>query len=55
MEKEEAEGRIFVIRPKLANDIERIEKDPTKLEELYQEGYNDAKECFERLLVFLNK
>lgn len=34
----EKEGRIFVIRPKYKLDIGKTEKDPEKLEKVYQEG-----------------
>lgn len=53
LEEEVAAGRAFVIRPKEANDIGRIEKDRAKLENLYQLGYEDAKECYQALMQFL--
>lgn len=53
--KEEEEGRAFVIRPKVAGDVGRIEKDRTKLEVLYQEGYEDAKKSYESLMAFLQQ
>lgn len=55
MEAEAANGRAFVIRPKLPNDIGRIEKDRRKLEALYQLGYRDARESYEELIQFLTK
>lgn len=51
--EEEQAGRAFVIRPKKANDIGRIEKDRQKLEALYELGYQDAKECYDELMTFL--
>lgn len=54
LDEEEKSGRAFVIRPKDANDIGRIEKDRQKLEALYELGYQDAKECYDRLMTFLN-
>ena len=54
LDEEEKAGRAFVIRPKDANDIGRIEKDRQKLEALYELGYQDAKECYDRLMTFLN-
>lgn len=54
LDDEEKAGRAFVIRPKKANDIGRIEKDRQKLEALYELGYQDAKECYDRLMTFLN-
>ena len=55
LEEEERAGRAFVIRPKEANDIGRIEKDRNKLEVLYQIGYEDAKNCYEDMMEFLRK
>lgn len=55
LEEEERAGRAFVIRPKEANDIGRIEKDRSKLEILYQIGYEDAKNCYEDMMEFLRK
>lgn len=53
LDEEEKAGRAFVIRPKKANDIGRIEKDRQKLEALYELGYQDAKECYDELMTFL--
>lgn len=53
LDKEVEEGRAFVLRPKEANDIGRIEKDRVKLEKLYELGYEDAKENYKALLEFL--
>ena len=54
IEGQVAHGRAFVIRPKEANDIGRIEKDRKKLEKLYELGYEDAKACYEDMMKFLN-
>lgn len=54
LEEERQAGRAFVIRPKEANDIGRIEKDRDKLEALYGLGYDDAKACFGELMRFLS-
>lgn len=54
IEGQKAHGRAFVIRPKEANDIGRIEKDRKKLEKLYELGYEDAKACYEDMMKFLN-
>lgn len=53
IERQQAEGRAFVIRPKTAGDVRRVEKDPEKLRVLYQQGYKDAEECYEELKKFL--
>lgn len=46
-------GQAFVIRPKKESKVGRIEKDKTKLCALYEEGYQDAADCYEELKVYL--
>jgi len=46
-------GQAFVLRPKKASGVGRVEKDVEKLRQLYQEGYDDAAERREELLAFL--
>ncbi len=53
LQRLEESGKAFVIRPKKASDVGRIEKDPAKLMALYEEGYQDAMACYERLIQFL--
>ena len=55
IEKFEKEGRIFVIRPKNAVEIGRLEKDVNKMKALYNAGYKEAEECFHELMKYLNK
>lgn len=50
IEKLEANGEIIVIRPKKPVEIGRLEKNLEKLNVLYQEGYEDAKEKYEEIL-----
>ena len=54
IEEERKLNNAFVIRPKSTVKIGRLEKDKTKLKSLYDQGYNDAKDCFDDLLRFLN-
>lgn len=54
IEKQREEGKAFVIRPKTAGDVKRVEKDPEKLRVLYRQGYDDAAACYMDLLKFLN-
>ncbi|MBR6664348.1 MAG: patatin family protein [Lachnospiraceae bacterium] len=49
----EESGKVFIIRPKKASDVGRLEKDAKKLQALYEEGYEDAKACLEDLIKFL--
>lgn len=53
IERQKEEGGAFVIRPKKKSDVGRVEKDVEKLKALYQEGYEDAAECFEELMAYL--
>lgn len=53
IERQREEGKAFVIRPKTAGNVKRVEKDPEKLRVLYQQGYDDAAECYEDLVKFL--
>ena len=53
IEEQQESGGAFVIRPKKAGEVGRIETDVKKLEALYQEGYQDAKECFEEMINYL--
>ena len=51
----EDNGDVFVIRPKKPVNIGRTEKNREKLEALYNDGYNDAKDCYEELLKYSGK
>ena len=55
IENKQQEGSAFVIRPKTAGNVSRIEKDQEKLRALYRQGYEDASECYEDLIKFLDK
>jgi predicted patatin/cPLA2 family phospholipase len=44
IQKLENEGKIFVIRPKTEVKIGRLEKDTQKMTDLYNDGYNEAKD-----------
>ena len=43
VDKLEAEGSVFVLRPQKPITVDRIEKDTDKLTELYEEGYEAGK------------
>lgn len=49
----EKAGKIFVFRPAVPVEFNRIEKDRKKLIGLYQQGYEDAKAHYEELMAFL--
>lgn len=46
---------ILVIRPKAPVKVSQIEKNVSKLTDLYNEGYNDAKNSYEKIIEFINK
>ncbi len=54
IEEQVKAGNTFLIQPKQKSEVGRIEKDKDKLKALYEEGYRDAKDCYEDLLKFLN-
>ena len=51
----EDKGDALVIRPKSPVKVSQIEKDVDKLTKLYNDGYNDAKESYEKIMEFINK
>ena len=55
IEEQREQGNVFVIRPKHASKVGRLEKDKTKLDTLYEEGYRDAEECYVELLEYLER
>lgn len=55
IEKQQENGQAFVIRPKKPSQVGRIEKDVKKLRALYEEGYQDARECFEEMMNYLEQ
>lgn len=50
----EKQGSVIVIRPKQIVEIGRLEKNVNRLTALYDQGYQDAKEQFERIKEFVN-
>ena len=50
----ENKKEIFVIRPSRFVDVKRIEKDPKKLQEMYDLGLEDAKNSLENLQEYIN-
>lgn len=55
IEDQQKNDRAFVIRPKHKSSVGRVEKDKERLKNLYLEGYEDAKECFEELQNYLEE
>ncbi|WP_436860593.1 patatin-like phospholipase family protein [Mammaliicoccus lentus] len=55
IEEEEDKGSIFVIRPTNTLAVDRVEKDPRKLDALYREGYADAEKIYKDLKEYIEK
>ena len=53
LEAQEKNGQAFVIRPQKKSGVGRVEKDKEKLRLLYEEGYREAEQNYERLLAYL--
>lgn len=51
----EKDGDVLVIRPKKPVNVSQIEKNTKKLTSLYEEGYDDAKELYDKILDFIKK
>ena len=51
----EDKGDALVFRPKSPVKVSQIEKDVDKLTKLNNEGYNDAKESYEKIIEFIKK
>jgi len=49
----EREGDAFVIRPSQPMKVGRMERSPSRLDELYMQGYEDAKRLMPRLLAWM--
>jgi len=50
----EAEGKVFVIRPGRALAVSRVERNSHKLYTVYNQGYAEAKACYDKLCFYLN-
>ncbi len=55
LERLEDEGKIFVFRPSRKVNMSRVEKNPDKLQEMYDLGINDGEKLLDNLRSFLKK
>ena len=55
IEKQAEEGKLFLLRPQVDAQIDRLEKDKDKLNALYEEGYKETESRYEALMEYLNK
>ncbi len=52
LKEEEQKGNVLIIRPTEPLEVGRMERNPTKLERLYHQGYEDAKKIESHLLTW---
>ncbi|MBS4216016.1 MULTISPECIES: patatin-like phospholipase family protein [Neobacillus] len=55
LDEEEKNGSLFVIRPTVPLQVGRIERNPRKLEVLYNQGYEDAKALKDSITKYINE
>lgn len=53
LENEEKEGNVLIIRPKEPLKVGRMERNPQRLEELYNQGYEDARLAMSSILNYI--
>lgn len=53
IERQQANGQAFVIRPQFPSEVGRVEKDADKLRALYRQGYQEAEACYGELKAYL--
>ncbi|WP_127531342.1 patatin-like phospholipase family protein [Paenibacillus kobensis] len=51
--EQEEKGAAFVIRPSQPMKVGRMERNPARLDELYMQGYEDAKQLMPKLLTWM--
>jgi len=54
LEKEEKEGNVLIIRPTEPLKVGRMERNPKRLEELYNQGYEDARASIETINHYIH-
>ncbi len=55
IQKEEAEGNLFVIRPQYEVEVDRLEKDKNKLMKLYEQGLEEGRNAIQSMREYLEK
>ena len=53
LEREHAKGNLFLIRPSYKSEVKRVERDRDKILALYEQGYDEAKDCYDDLMRYL--
>ncbi|WP_251553768.1 patatin-like phospholipase family protein [Neobacillus muris] len=54
LEEEEKKGHVLIIRPTEPLNVGRMERDPGKLEDLYNQGYRDAQALKDRIVTYIH-
>ena len=54
LEQEEKQGNVLLIRPTQPLKVGRMERNPQRLEELYNQGYEDARTAMSSILNYMN-
>ncbi|MDA8229048.1 MAG: patatin family protein, partial [Desulfitobacterium hafniense] len=54
LDKLEADGTVFVIRPLKPIQVDRLERNPANLEKLYEQGINDSEQLIRNLTKWLS-
>lgn len=55
IDKLEEDGKVFIFRPEKGLEVDRLEKDISKLEDLYEQGYKEANLQMDNFKNWLNK
>jgi predicted patatin/cPLA2 family phospholipase len=55
LEKEESAGNVLIIRPSEPLKVGRMERNPQRLEELYDQGYHDAKVSMPKIISYIER
>ncbi len=53
IDREEAAGNLFVIRPQEPVEVDRLEKNKEKLLQLYNQGYQDGMDAMDSMVAYL--
>jgi predicted patatin/cPLA2 family phospholipase len=55
LQQREKEGRVFIIRPSHPTTVSRVEKDTSKLKELYEDGLSEGRRRFDELMRWIHE
>ncbi|WP_245375590.1 patatin-like phospholipase family protein [Paenibacillus eucommiae] len=55
MERLEAEGRLFILRPSVMIGLDRMGRNPVELEQMYKMGYSDAEQSYDALERWMSR